>query len=211
MSENPRQEDFSQILELIRASEKQLQWVKQRGVSLRQIASCVSTARQVLNKTEKQLNQLHRRTEGGEAPEDRLQRMELLEKDRQRATEIGDGAKAHWRQDIQRTTEALRDASAKLMKAKRKLGSLQTQILLRQLRSLNPQQMVDGADVTTQQWHPDCQHVLTVIDAVKRQVRKEKSWLKVLRRRTEAADDLHESLEKYKDDDLTTIEVALRS
>ena len=61
--------------------------------------------------------------------------------------------------------------------------------MLRQLRSLSPQQVVDGADVTMQQWHPDCQHVLTVIDAVKRQVRKEKSWLKILRRRTEGAND----------------------
>ena len=184
MSENPRQEDFSQILELIRASQKQLQWVKQRGVSLGQIAGCVCTAREVLKKAEKQLNQLHRRTEGGEAPENRLQLMELLKKDRQRATEIGEAAKAHWRRDIQRATEVLRDADAKLMKAKQKLGSLQTQVMLRQLRSLSPQQVVDGADVTMQQWHPDCQHVLTVIDAVKRQVRKEKSWLKILRRRT---------------------------
>ena len=189
MSENPRQEDFSQILELIRASQKQLQWVKQRGTSLCQIASCVCTAREVLKKAEKQLNQLHRRTEGGEAPEDRLQLMELLKKDRQRATEIGEAAKAHWRRDIQRATEVLRDADAKLMKAKQKLGSLQTQVMLRQLRSLSPQQVVDGADVTMQQWHPDCQHVLTVIDAVKRQVRKEKSWLKILRRRTEGAND----------------------
>ena len=93
MSENPRQEDFSQILELIRAFQKHLQWVKQRGVSLGQIARCVSTAREVLKKAEKQLNQFHRQTEGSEAPEDQLQWMELLKKDHQRATEIGEGQK----------------------------------------------------------------------------------------------------------------------
>ena len=192
MSDEKWQEDFSPILELIRTSQKQLQWVKQRGRSLGQIDSCVCTAKERLQEAEQRLDELHGTTETGDATEMKLQSVIWWEKERQRAIEIGEGAKAHWQRDIQRTTEMLGDANAKLMKAKRKLGSLQTQILLRRLRSLSPQQVVDGEDVTMRQWHPDCQHVLTVIDAVKRQLRKEKSWLKILRRRTEEADDPHQ-------------------
>ena len=189
MSDKKWQEDFSQILELIRTSHKQLEWVKQQGASVRQIASCVCTAREVLQKAEEQLNELHRTAEIGDAAEERLQSMELWEKNRQRATEIGEAAKAHWRRDIQRTTEVLEAANAKLMKAKRKLGSLQIQLLLRRLQPVSSQQIADAEDATIRQWHGNCQHALTVVNAVKRQVRKEKSWLKILRRRTEGAND----------------------
>ena len=60
MSDNKRLEVFSQILELIRASQKQLQWVKYREASVCQIASCVCTVREASQKVEEQLNQLHR-------------------------------------------------------------------------------------------------------------------------------------------------------
>ena len=57
------QEDFSQILELIRTTKEQLHRVKQRRSFLWQMARCVYTARKHLQKAEKQLNKLHRTTE----------------------------------------------------------------------------------------------------------------------------------------------------
>ena len=174
MSDKKLQEDFSQILELIRTSHQQLEWVKQQGASVCQIASCVCTAREVLQNAEKQLNQLHRTAEIGGAAGERLQSMVMWKKERQRAREIGDAAKELWRRDIQRTTEVLEAANAKLMKAKRKLGSLQIQLLLRRLQPVSSQQVVDAEDATMRQWPANCQHALTVLNAVKRQVRKEK-------------------------------------
>ena len=77
---------------------------------------CVYTARKHLQKAEKQLNKLHRTTETDDDAEKRLQSMELWEKDRQRATEIGDAAKELWRMDAQRTAKVLRTVSASSVK-----------------------------------------------------------------------------------------------
>ena len=112
MSDKKWQEDFSQILELIRTTKEQLHRVKQRRASLWQMARCVYTARKHLQKAEKQLNKLHRTTETDDDAEKRLQSIELGEKDRQRATEIGDAAKELWRMDAQRTAKVLRTVSA---------------------------------------------------------------------------------------------------
>ena len=75
------------------------------------MARCVYTARKHLQKAEKQLNKLHRTAEIGDAAEERLQSIELGEKDRQRAREIGDAAKELWRMDAQRMAKVLRTVS----------------------------------------------------------------------------------------------------
>ena len=186
------QEDFSQILELIRTTKEQLHRVKQRRASLWQMARCVYTARKHLQKAEKQLNKLHRTTETDDDAEKRLQSIELGEKDRQRATEIGDAAKELWRMDAQRTAKVLRNVSAELMKARQELRFLRVYVSMKRSRVASSQQIVDAGDTTMQQWHEDFRLALTELETVRKQLRTEKSWLKRLQRRVEVADDSHE-------------------
>ena len=186
------QEDLSQIRELIHTTKEQLHRVKQRRASLWQMARCVYTAREVLKKAEKQLNQLHRRTEGGEAPEERLQSIELWEKDRQRAREIGDAAKELWRMDAQRMAKVLRSVSAELMKARQELRFLRVYVSVKRSRVASSQQVVDDGDVAMQQCNADFRLALTELETVRKQLRQEKSWLKRLQRRVEVADDPHQ-------------------
>ena len=192
MSDKKWQEDFSQILELIRTSHKQLEWVKQQGASVRQIANCVCTARKYLQKAEQQLNELHRTAETDDTAEKRLQSMELWEKDRQRAREIGDAAKELWRMDAQRTAKVLRTVSAELMKARQELRFLRVCVSVKRSRVASSQQIVDAGDTTMQQCNEDFRLALTELETVRKQLRKEKSWLKRLQRRVEVADDPHE-------------------
>ena len=186
------QEDFSQIRELIHTTKEQLHRVKQRRASLWQMARCVYTARKHLQKAEKQLNKLHRTTETDDAAEERLQSMELWEKDRQRAREIGDAAKELWRMDAQRTAKVLRTVSAELMKARQELRFLRVCVSVKRSRVASSQQIVDAGDTTMQQCNEDFWLALTELETVRKQLRQEKSWLKRLRRRTEEADDPHQ-------------------
>ena len=186
------QEDFSQIRKLIHTTKEQLPRVKQRRASLWQIANCVCTARKHLQKAEEQLNELHRTTETDDDAEKRLQSMELWEKDRQRAREIGDAAKELWRMDAQRTAKVLRTVSAQLMKARQELRFLRVCVSVKRSRVASSQQVVDEGDAAMQQCNVDFQLALTELETARKQLLKEKSWLKRLRRRTEKADDPHQ-------------------
>ena len=183
------QEDFSQIRELIHTTKEQLHRVKQRHASLWQIANCVCTARKYLQKAEEQLNELHRTAETDDAAEKRLQSMELWEKDRQRATEIGDAAKELWQMDVQRTAEMLETVNAELIKARQELIFLRVYVSVKCSRVASSQQIVDAGDAVMQQCNADFRLALTELETARKQLRKEKSWLKRLRRRTEEADD----------------------
>ena len=186
------QEDFSQIRELIHTTKEQLHRVKQRRASLWQMARCVYTARKHLQKAEQQLNKLHRTTETDDDAEKRLQSIELGEKDRQRAREIGDAAKELWRMDAQRTAKVLRTVSAELMKARQELRFLRVCVSVKRSRVASSQQIVDAGDTTMQQCNEDFRLALTELETVRKQLRTEKSWLKRLQRRVEVADDPHQ-------------------
>ena len=194
-------ESLSQILALIHTSHKQLHKVKLRAASLRQIASCVCTAKEELQRVEEQLNELHQDTGVAETTEEQLQSMVMWKKQHQRTREIGEAAKELWQMDAQRTQKLLDTVNARLMKASRELRSLGT---------VSSQQMVDEGDDKMRQWHANCQHALMVLNAVKRRLRKEKSWLRILRRRIDGTDDRHE-VKKYKDNILRRTHDNLRS
>ena len=192
MTHEKWQEDFSQIRKLIHTTKEQLSRVKQRRASLWQMARCVYTARKHLQKAEKQLNKLHRTTETDDDAEKRLQSIELGEKDRQRAREIGDAAKELWRMDAQRTAKVLRTVSAELMKARQELRFLRVCVSVKRSRVASSQQIVDAGDTTMQQCNADFRLALTELETVRKQLRTEKAWLKRLQRRVEVADDPHE-------------------
>ena len=183
------QEDFSQIRKLIHTTKEQLPRVKQRRASLWQIANCVCTARKHLQKAEQQLNEFHRTAEIGDAAEERLQSMVMWKKERQRAREIGDAAKELWRMDAQRMAKVLRTVSAQLMKARQEFRFLRVCVSVKRSRVASSQQIVDADDTTMQQCNEDFRLALTELETVRKQLRKEKSWLKRLQRRVEVADD----------------------
>ena len=192
MTHEEWQEDFSQIRKLIYRTQVQLYGVKRWRASIWQIANCVCTAREKLQKAEQELNELHRTAETGDAAEMQLQSMVVWQKERQRATEIGEAAKELWQVDVQRTAEVLETVNAQLIKARQELRFLRVYVSVKSSRVASSQQIVDEGDAAMRQWHEDFQLALTELETVRKQLRKEKSWLKTLRRRTEAADGPHE-------------------
>ena len=116
MTHEEWQEGFSQIRKLIYRTQGQLYGVQRRRYPIWQIANCVCTAREQLQKAEQELNELDPTAEIGDVAEERLQSMVMWKKERQRAREIGDAAKELWRMDAQRTAKVLRTVSASSVK-----------------------------------------------------------------------------------------------
>ena len=74
MTHEEWQEGFSQIRKLIYRTQGQLYGVQRRRYPIWQIANCVCTAREQLQKAKQELNELDRTAEIGDAAEERLQR-----------------------------------------------------------------------------------------------------------------------------------------
>ena len=189
MTHEEGQEGFSQIRKLIYRTQGQLYEVKRRRYPIWQIANCVCTAREQLQKAEQELNELDPTAEIGDAAEERLQSMVRWKKERQRAREIGDAAKELWQMDVQRTAEMLETVNAELIKARQELIFLRVYVSVKCSRVASSQQIVDAGDAVMQQCNADFRLALTELETARKQLRKEKSWLKRLRRRTEEADD----------------------
>ena len=192
MTHEEGQEGFSQIRKLIYRTQGQLYGVQRRLYHIWQIANCVCTARERLQKAEQELNELDRTAEIGDAAEERLQSMVRWKKERQRATEIGDAAKELWQMDVQRTAEMLETVNAELIKARQELRFLRVYVSVKRSRVASSHQIVDEGDAAMQQCNVDFRLALTELETARKQLLKEKSWLKRLRRRTEEADDPHQ-------------------
>ena len=192
MTHEEWQEGFSQIRKLIYRTQGQLYGVQRRRYPIWQIANCVCTAREQLQKAKQELNELDRTAEIGDAAEERLQSMVRWKKERQRATEIGDAAKELWQMDVQRTAEMLETVNAELIKARQELRFLRVYVSVKRSRVASSHQIVDEGDAAMQQCNVDFRLALTELETARKQLLKEKSWLKRLRRRTEEADDPHQ-------------------
>ena len=192
MTHEEWQEGFSQIRKLIYRTQGQLYGVQRRRYPIWQIANCVCTAREQLQKAEQELNELDPTAEIGDAAEERLQSMVRWKKERQRAREIGDAAKELWQMDVQRAADMLETVNAELIKARQELRFLRVYVSVKRSRVASSHQIVDVGDTTMQQCNADFQLALTDLEAARKQLRQEKSWLKRLRWRTEKADDPHQ-------------------
>ena len=168
MTHEEGQEGFSQIRKLIYRTQGQLYGVQRRRSPIWQIANCVCTAREQLQEAEQELNELDR------------------------TAEIGDAAKELSLMNVQQTVEMLETVNAELIKARQELRFLRVYVSVKRSRVASSHQIVDEGDAAMQQCNVDFRLALTELETARKQLLKEKSWLKRLRRRTEEVDDPHQ-------------------